>query len=490
MTGLPARRAKIVATLGPSSCTVDILEEMIRAGMDVARLNFSHGTHEDHARTIRNVREAAEAQGKPVALLLDLQGPKIRVGDLPNGPISLEPGHSVDIVTGTCGAGGTVIPTTYEDLPNDVRPGDTILLDDGLLRLTVTRVGGSRVTCQVVDGGLLKPRKGINLPGVNVSAPALTEKDEEDLIFGLEQGVDFIALSFVRKAGDLARVRTIMGERGVHLPLIAKLEKPEALADLPAIMAASDGVMVARGDLGVETSPEEVPIAQKSIIRLASDKNVPVITATQMLESMTHNPRPTRAEASDVANAIFDGTDAVMLSGETAAGKYPVETIRTMDRIVRAAEENYLIDHHQRPPFPDASLSIEEATCLSATEAARVVGARFLVAFTRSGGTARFISKTRPRLPILALTPDPRICRMVSLFWGVTGRYMRLIRHTDELFGSLDAFLLEEGLAGMGEMVVVLAGVPAGGRAATNMMQIHTVGHRSTDTERLKVIGA
>ncbi len=470
------RRSKIVCTVGPASRTPEVLGELIDAGMNVARLNFSHGNHQDHAEVIARIRTAADERRRPIAILQDLQGPKIRVGKLLNGPVQIFGGRKLTLTTRSVPGSPELIPTDYEDLPRDVLPGNCILMDDGLMALEVLEVEGTEVHCRVVDGGLLKSRKGINLPGTDVSAPSLTEKDREDLIFGLAQGVDYVALSFVRKPEDVAAVREVMEQENRQVPVIAKLEKPEALERLEAILEVVDGVMIARGDMGVELPPEQVPIAQKRIIQAAYQARVPVITATQMLESMTENPRPTRAEASDVANAIFDGTDATMLSGETASGKHPVETVKMMDRIARTSERNRELNVARNMQVSRSALDFAVATCQGAILTARAVHARAIVAFTRSGSTARIISKLHPPQPIIAFTPDPVVRRQMALLWGVTPCTMRSMDSTDELMKELDTVLLEDGWVGLGETIVIIMGSLRQKAGSTDLLHLHRVG--------------
>ena len=466
------RRVKIVGTIGPASESPEILRQLIAAGLDVARLNFSHGTHEEHARTIQAVREAADSAGRPIALLQDLQGPRIRIGAL-DAPIPVESGQSLTLTTDDQASGGA-IPVTYGHLPADAKPGDRILIDDGLIELTVETSKEKTVRCRVVTGGVIKSHKGMNLPGVAVSAPTLGDKDREDLGFGLSHGVDYVGLSFVRGPEDIMAARTFMKKYGAEAALIAKIERPEAVERLEDIIAVSDGLMIARGDLAVETSPAAVPMIQKRIIRACNQDRVVVITATQMLESMTANPRPTRAEASDVANAVLDGTDAVMLSGETATGRYPVEAVRTMALIVEAAES----DPEQEPSHVAAavaSTSFPAAVCAAGARAARETGAKVIVAFTQSGTTARLLSKERATVPVVAYTPHDAIRRRMALYWGVVPRAMRTIPNTDELIRELERSLRDEKLAGPGDRIVILLGAPIGTRGSTNLMKLHTI---------------
>lgn len=469
------RRAKIVCTIGPASSAPDKLAALMQAGMDVARLNFSHGSHQDHAQVIAELRRLAAQLGRPLAILQDLQGPKIRTGNMAAGPVELVAGSPFTITTRAVPGDATAVSTVYRNLPTDVKAGDQILLSDGLLRLEVKAVRGADVACVVVDGGQLRARAGINLPGVRVSAPSLTEKDEEDLEFGISQGVDYVALSFVRRAADVTDLKERLARRGAAIGVVPKIEKPEALDELEAILLAADAVMIARGDLGVELSPERVPFIQKQIIRQAAQLKVPVITATQMLESMIEHPRPTRAEASDVANAVFDGTDAVMLSGETAAGHYPVEAVAMMARIVCEAE-THLAFMPERRRRDEGTISFPDAMAEAACRAAAEIKAVAIVAFTQSGFTARLISKHRPPVPVIAFTPHPHICRRLALYWGVLPRHSAFIANTEQMIAQADAALLQEGLTRPGDSLVLLAGSPSGQQGTTNLMKLHRVG--------------
>jgi pyruvate kinase len=474
---LAHRRTKIVCTIGPASHAPETLRQLIDAGMDVARLNFSHGTHAEHAQVIADLRAIAADLGRPVAILQDLQGPKIRTGELRgHQPVTLADGATFTITSQDMTGDASGVCTTYADLPNDVQPGDRILLADGLIELRVVGVAPPEVTCQVVHGGELAEHQGINLPGVSVSAPALTEKDRDDLRFGVAQGVDYIALSFVRRPEDLTAARQAIFEASAPgtapIPLIAKLEKPEAIERLDEILAASDGVMVARGDLGVELPLEQVPGLQKRIIRAANRLRLPVITATQMLESMITNARPTRAEVSDVANAILDGTDAVMLSGETAAGRFPVETVRVMARIAAETEASGTTAHPVAEEAVTAAQAISEAARTLA-DAARV---RYIVVFTRSGSTAHLISKERPGVPIIAFTPDPAVARCLNLWWGVSPQPTNLMETTEALITWVDLQLQVQGLAQRGDTIVILGGMPVARQMKTNFIKLHRVG--------------
>ncbi len=468
------RRAKIVSTLGPASSSGRVIEQLIGAGVDVFRLNFSHGTRDEHAENVGRIRHIADNMQRSVAILQDLQGPKMRVGKLAEDPIDLEEGNRLTVTTREVPGDAECVSTTYERLPQDVRPADRILLDDGHIELMVREVYRSDVVCEVVVGGLLKSNKGINLPGVQVSAPSLTTKDREDLDLGIELGVDYIALSFVREPDDVREVQHIIERAEKEIPVIAKLERAEAVDHLEDILDVADGVMVARGDLGVELSPEDVPVIQKRVISAANRAGVFVITATQMLESMTDHPRPTRAEASDVANAIFDGTDAVMLSGETAIGKYPVQTVQMMARIIEKAEASVEL---ATPILNlDSSLSFPDAIGQAAAAVSTAVAPKAIVAFTQSGSTARLISKRRPRTPIIAFTPSERICRRLCLCWGVEPRQITLIDDTDRMVAEVEARLLSEGNVRFGDTLVILAGAPITARAETNLLKLHRVG--------------
>ena len=472
---IPVRKAKIVCTIGPATNSRKMIERLIRAGMDVARLNFSHGTREVYGEVINLIREASKKYKKNVAILQDLQGPKIRTGVLKDGKAILKSGSRF-ILTGRKVIGTSeVVSTTYPAMAGDVKRGDKILLNDGLISLKVNKVRGMDMACEVINGGILTNRKGINLPGIKVGLSSITRKDTEDLIFGISHGVDYVAISFVRTERDVKSVKDIIRKKGVFIPVIAKLEKPDAIENLEKIMDEADGVMVARGDLGVEMSPEAVPVAQKSIINMANRKGKPVITATQMLESMINNPRPTRAEASDIANAIFDGTDAVMLSGETASGKYPLESLEIMSRIIFAAESGSLYRHvsdrrrGKISTFPDAVSS-------AAVHAAHQIEARLIVVFTQSGSTALLVSKQKPTMPIIAYTAYENIMRRLNLLWGVVPETMRLIEDTDDLIREMDRSLVSNKLVRKGDSVVILMGMPISQKGVTNMMKLHRVG--------------
>jgi pyruvate kinase len=449
------------------------MQALLRAGVDVVRLNMSHGTREAHARRVKLVRELAGALERPIALLMDLQGPKIRTGELAGGrPVRLEEGQPFVITVRPCEGTAERVSTTYQHLPQDVQPEDAILLDDGRLRLRVLDVRGSEVRTRVEVGGALGEHKGINLPGVAVSAPALTPKDLEDLAFGLEHEVDYVALSFVRRPQDLHDAREWLEAHGADIPLIAKLEKAEAIDNLDAILAACDGVMVARGDLGVELSAEQVPILQKRIIRAAHRRGIPSITATQMLESMTQSPTPTRAEATDVANAVWDETDALMLSGETAVGRYPAETVATMARIAAAAEAAEQPDVVR----PIQRISHAHAISRAARNLAEDLDVAAIVAFTRTGNTAELLSRERPRVPILALTPEARVYRRLALRWGVYPMACGVSPHVEALIEEMERQVLSRRLARPGQQMIVVGAMPLRKGVHTNFVKLHTVG--------------
>ena len=454
-----------------------MIDRLLRAGMDVARMNFSHGTAEEHAARAAAVRRASAHYKKPVAILADLQGPKIRTGKLAGGePVFLGAGQRLILTTKNVPGTAERVSTTFKALPRSVHKGDRILLDDGEIELRVLRVRGDDVMCVVENGGELKEHKGINLPGVKLNVPSLTPKDRKDLAFALTLGVNYVALSFVRSAADVRAAKSAIARVGKDIPVIAKLEKPEAIENLDDILRVADGVMVARGDLGVEMSPEKVPVVQKQIIARARDFLLPVITATQMLDSMTQSPRPTRAEASDVANAIFDGSDALMLSGETAVGRYPVESVRMMDRIICEAEANM---PQQPKPAARGELQINETIAEAVCHAAEELRMKVIAVFTETGSSARLVSKYRPRAPIVAFTSNQETRRRLSLFWGVLPRTIVDVRDIDQVSEITELRLLEEKLVRRRDVIGIVAGMPLGTRGTTNLMRLHRIGSRA-----------
>ena len=467
------RRAKIVCTLGPATASPERIRELVDAGMDVARLNMSHGSYADHERSYRLVREASDRSGHGVGIFADLQGPKIRLGRFADGPVDLLDGAAFTITTRDVPGDVTLCSTTYDGLPGDVKVGDPILIDDGKVRLEVTGVDGDDVQTRVIVPGRVSNNKGINLPGVAVSVPALSEKDKEDLRWALRLAVDFIALSFVRSADDVKDVRAIMEEEGVYLPVIAKIEKPQAIDNLDAIIRAFDGFMVARGDLGVECPLEDVPMIQAKIVDRARRNAKPVIVATQMLESMISSPRPTRAEASDVANALLDGADAVMLSGETSVGEHPIETVRTMGRILESTERHAL---HRMAHIDWQPRTRSGVIAKAAVEVAERVGAKYLVAFTQSGDSARRLSRYRGDIPVLAFTPIAAVRSQLALSWGVETFKTSPVEHTDEMVRQVDEALLQIGRVNEGDLVVIIAGSPPGIPGSTNALRVHRMG--------------
>ncbi len=477
------RKTKIVATIGPASRDDQTIRALIEAGVNVARLNFSHGTFDEHAETIERLRRTGAQLGQMVMILQDLQGPKIRTGKLPQGQITLQAGSPLKLsVIEGAETGAACVHVDMPELPKVVQPGSRILLSDGQLELVVQACKEDCVETTVVQGGTLKSHQGINLPGVPLDIPGFTEKDMEDLVFGLEHGVDMVAISFVRTAKDVIRVREAIADRSPHrehTPVIAKLERPEALENLAAIVDAADGVMVARGDLGVEMSPEEVPIAQKKIIEEANRRAKIVITATQMLESMIQNPRPSRAEASDIANAIFDGTDAVMLSGETAVGKYPVRTVNMMDAIVRQAEANLKRWGHWRGLLTEENEHNDALFVVrAAAELAHDRHVAAIAVFTKSGSTARLMSKARPDVPILGFTPHERTCRRMGIYWGVVPLLVPEVNTMERLIGQVEAGLLGETPVRPGQQVVLICGFPVDRMRPSNLVMLHQVEQR------------
>ena len=466
------RNTKIVATVGPVSSSPEMIEKLMQAGVDIFRLNFSHGENSQKLELIRIIRLVSEKLGHQAGILGDLQGPKIRTGKMAGDGMILTKGQDVLITTDDVLGCDGVIPTIYKSLPNDVRPGSRILLDDGLLELKVVAIDGERVRCLVVAGGVLKNNKGINLPGVNVSAPCLTEKDLIDLDFALEAGVDFIALSFVRTAEDIIEIKRIIAAKGKDTPVVAKIEKPEALCNFEEILEETDAVMVARGDLGVEIEPEKVPVHQKKIIQACNKAGKPVITATQMLDSMIRNPRPTRAETSDVANAIIDGTDAIMLSAETASGDFPIESVETMVRIAMDVE------HTDFPVRGDISIcpvaTVAQAVAEASCRTAATLKAKAIVVFTRSGSTAALMAAFRPTTPIIAFTASPEIRRRLTIFWGVHCAEVGIMEHTDQQIYEVEKKLLATGFC-KGDLIVITMGILET-RGSTNLMKVHKLG--------------
>ena len=470
MSKMPCK-TKIVATVGPASSSPEMIRRLMKVGVDVFRLNFSHGENAQKLELIKVIHQVSDKLGHQVGILADLQGPKIRTGKMAGEGMMLVKGQDVVITTDDVLGADGVIPTIYRSLPHDVHPGSRILLDDGLLELKVVALEGERVRCLVVTGGLLKNNKGINLPGVNVSAPCLTEKDLIDLDFALEAGVDFIALSFVRTAEDIEQIKQIIALKGKDTPVVAKIEKPEALRNFKKILEATDAVMVARGDLGVEIEPEKVPIHQKKIIQACNKAGKPVITATQMLDSMIRNPRPTRAETSDVANAIIDGTDAIMLSAETASGDFPIESVETMVRIAKDVESaNLHVNGGPSKVVTTTAQAVAESSCRTAA----TLNAKAIVVFTRSGSTAALMAAFRPSTPIIAFTASLEIRRRLSLFWGVRCAEVGVMEHTDQQISEVEKKLLATGFRN-GDLIVITMGILET-RGSTNLMKVHKLG--------------
>ncbi|AVX19879.1 pyruvate kinase [Carboxydocella sporoproducens DSM 16521] len=469
------RRTKIICTIGPASEQVETLVQLIEAGMNVARLNFSHGTHEEHGRRVEAIRQASAKANRPVAILLDTKGPEIRLGVLKE-KITVNPGDKLILTAEEMEGEGNRIPVTYKGLPEDVREGTSILIDDGLIGLKVERIEGTEIHCVVENGGEISSRKGVNVPGAVINLPALTEKDIADIEFGIKMGMDFIAASFVRKAADVLAIREILEKHSSDMQIIAKIENHEGVNNIDEILKVADGIMVARGDLGVEIPIDEVPLVQKMIIEKCNRAGKPVITATQMLDSMIRNPRPTRAEATDVANAIFDGTDAIMLSGETAAGKYPVEAVKTMARIAERAERALRYEELtvRRGIVPERTTTdaISHATVTTAHD----LGASAIICATKSGHTAKMVSKYRPQAPVVAITPKMDVIRKLLLVWGVYPLLCKETKSTDEMLKVSVETALAAGLIKAGDLVVITAGVPVGVPGTTNLIKVHTVG--------------
>ena len=469
-------RTKIVCTLGPASADEATIRAFVEAGMAVARINFSHGTHDDHARRIELVRRVASDAGRPIAILADLQGPKLRVGLLPEEGIPLVEGETVTLTGQASAMNAAVIPLPHPEVLSDVRPGDRMLLDDGLLELRVLDSDGKQVRARVVTGGVLTSRKGLSLPHTSLQMPSITEKDRADTVFGVEQQVDYFGLSFVRRGDDVTHLRTRLQELGADTPIIAKIEKPEALGCIDEILAVSDGLMVARGDLGVEAPAEDVPIAQKRIIRACNQAGKPVITATQMLDSMMRNPRPTRAEASDVANAILDGSDAIMLSGETAVGRYPVKSVQMMARIAEVTERSMPYADWLQRARHIGSIDVTDAIGHVAGEIAADLDAKAIITSTISGATARRVAMHRPITSIIAPSPSQTTCRQLALVWGVQPLLVEQFADTDTMIATAVDAARARCLVEEGDLVIITAGVPVGGDGLTNMLKVHRVG--------------
>ncbi|MGE5653173.1 MAG: pyruvate kinase [Bacillota bacterium] len=470
------RRTKIVCTLGPAISSVEMMEQLILSGMNVARLNFSHGTHEEHLARVKMLREAAGRLGREIPIMLDNKGPEIRIGLFENGKTVLSEGGRFTLTTRPVMGNDTMVAVEYVALPHEVQVGGLILLDDGTITLRVESVHGEDVVCAVVNGGELSNRKKVNLPGAIVSLPAVSQKDVDDIRFGADQGFDFVAASFIRKASDVLEIRKVIEDAGSDMQIIAKIENQEGVDNLDEILKVVDGLMVARGDLGVEIPAEEVPIVQKEMIQKCQRLGIPVITATQMLDSMIRNPRPTRAEASDIANAIFDGTDAIMLSGETASGKFPIEAVRTMARIAERAEKALVYQEPTARRMRRAEHTITDAISHAVCQTALDLGASAIVSATQSGHTARMMAKYRPQAPVIAVTPSVRVARKLALSWGVYPVLGGETSSTDEMIKNALGATLGAGYIRSGDLVVLTAGVPVGVPGTTNMLQVHTVG--------------
>jgi pyruvate kinase len=475
------KRTKIVCTIGPASSSAECLARLVAAGMDVARLNFSHGTHAEHAEVIRRIREGEARWGRPIAILQDLQGPKIRLGTFGpggGGRVDLQPGQPFTLTTRSVVGTAAQASVSHPDYLRQVRPGDQIWLDDGMIQLRAESTTPDEVHCLVIAGGRISDHKGLSLPHVPLPASCLTEKDRTDLRFGIHQGIDFVAVSFVRTTADIGEVRAFLRDQGAELPIVAKLERQEVVANLPGILSMVDAVMVARGDLGLDVPLEEVPHIQKEVIRQARAAKVPVIVATQMLESMVTHLRPTRAEVSDVSTAIFDGADAIMLSAETATGRYPAEAVAVMARIAERAEQAVLANETRRRREERVGVGFPEAISDAAATAASGLGARAIVAFTQSGFSARLISQERPRVPIIALTPFVEVQRRLALSWGVSSRLIRKVETTDEMIEEAEATLLSEGSVKINDVIVIISGAPMWVTGTTNLLKLHRIGER------------
>lgn len=469
------KKTKIVCTIGPASESEEILTELIQKGMNVARINFSHGVHEEHKKKFDAIKRVREKLNLPIAIMLDTKGPEVRIKQFENGGIYLEKGDEFTLTTEDLLGNEKKVAITYEKLTEELKIGDFILADDGLIKFSVEEINGSDILCKVLNGGELKNNKSLNFPDTKINLPAITEKDIKDLIFGIEEGIDYIAASFIRKTEDVLAIRKVLEEnKGQHIKIISKIENREGVNNIDSILDMSDGIMVARGDLGVEISAEEVPLVQKEIIKKCNRLGKPVITATQMLDSMIRNPRPTRAEVTDVANAIFDGTDAIMLSGETAAGKYPIEAVETMARIAitteQSSEYHRLVTHNF-----SGEISVANVVSHAASSSAEQLNAAAIIAITKSGHTARMISKFRPTAPIVAIADDEKVVRTMSLVWGVNCIYGEII-DMDSLFKNSVHTVVKEGILKNGDLVVIIAGMPVGVKGTTNMIRIQTIG--------------
>ena len=468
------RKTKIICTLGPSTDQEGVLRELVANGMNVARFNFSHGSHEEHLGRFEKLKAIREELGKPVAALLDTKGPEIRLKDFKNGTEMLEAGQTFTLTTREVEGTKEICSITYKDLPQDVQPGGTIMLDDGLIKLQIVTVNDTDIVCKVLNNGKIKNKKGVNVPGVHLSMPYMSQRDRDDIIFGAQQGFDFIAASFVRTAQDVYDIRNLLNEYDSDIRIIAKIENREGVNNIDSILAAADAVMVARGDLGVEIDFTELPGIQKNIIERSFSFGKPIVTATQMLDSMIVNPRPTRAEISDVANAIYDGTSAIMLSGETAAGDYPVEALKTMSAIAERTENE---EHYRSQRHAEIQISVSDATAHAACLTAKDVNAAAIVTVSESGNTARLLSKYRPEQPIIACVMKEQVQRQLALSWGITPLMMPLAHSTDELIEMSTSLAKENGYLHNGELAVVTAGVPVGVSGTTNMIKIHMVGN-------------
>lgn len=465
------RKAKIVCTIGPASSSKGVVRQMIRSGMNVARLNFSHGTHEWHTKTVDLIRSAARASDVPVAILQDLKGLKIRTGLIKDGAVSIQKGAVLAITPKRITGDTTQIPINYPRLLDDLKKGDIVLIDDGLIQLEVTKKETHALITKVIEGGLLKERKGVNFPGIGVTVPTLTEDDVKDLVLGIELGVDYVALSFVRSKADILKVRALLKRKRADVPIIAKIENRQALENIEEIIEAADGIMIARGDLGVEMPPEEVPLIQKRLIEMCNAALKPVITATQMLESMTEHMRPTRAEAADVANAVIDGTDALMLSGETAVGRYPVKALKMMDRIISYTEKHMLKGYRHDVVSESFAQAVAEAACSSADD----LDAKTIAAFSRSGFTALLVSKFRPRVPVTGFTATENSRRRMSLYWGVTPHIMKFPDNTDEMIAESEQTLRKKRIVKKGDSIVIIASSPFMSGGNSNIMKLHRI---------------